>query len=112
MRSNHFYVISVGLLVGLLLLTPKLVVAQQSTSGQPSASAPQPLPSPTTNSVLADQPKTEGAQKLAPVAPPPIATAADKIPVDQLKVPPGFKLELYASGMTNARSLVRGDKGT
>jgi glucose/arabinose dehydrogenase len=112
MRSIRFYVMSVGLLVGLLLLTPKLLVAQQSTSGQPSTAAPQPLPSPTTNSVLADQPKTEGAQKLAPVAPPPIATAADKIPVDQLKVPPGFKLELYASGMTNARSLARGDKGT
>ena len=111
MRSIGFYVVSVGLLVG-SLLTPKLLVAQQSTSGQPSATAPQPLPSPTINSVLADQPKTEGAQKLAPVAPPPIATAADKIPVDQLKVPPGFKLELYASGMTNARSLARGDKGT
>ena len=107
----RFYIMLAGLLVG-LLLTPELLVAQQSTSGQPSAAAPQPLPSPTTNSVLADQPKTEGALKLAPVAPPPIAAAADKIPVDQLRVPPGFKLELYASGMTNARSLARGDKGT
>ena len=102
---------SVGLVVG-LLLTPKLLVAQQSSSSQPSATAPQPLPSPTTNSVLADQPKTEGAQKLAPVAPPAIAAAADKIPADKLTVPPGFKLELYASGMANARSLARGDKGT
>ena len=111
MRSIRLCVMSVGLVVG-LLLTPKLLVAQQSSSSQPSATAPQPLPSPTTNSVLADQPKTEGAQKLAPVAPPPIAAAADKIPADKLKVPPGFKLELYASGMANARSLARGDKGT
>ena len=111
MRSIRLCVMSVGLVVG-LLLTPKLLVAQQSSSSQPSATAPQPLPSPTTNSVLADQPKTEGAQKLAPVAPPPIAAAADKIPTDKLKVPPGFKLELYASGMANARSLARGDKGT
>jgi glucose/arabinose dehydrogenase len=111
MRSIRLCVMSVGLVVG-LLLTPKLLVAQQSTSSQPGATAPQPLPSPTTNSVLADQPKTEGAQKLAPVAPPPIAAAADKIPTDKLKVPPGFKLELYASGMANARSLARGDKGT
>jgi hypothetical protein len=59
---------------------------------------------------LADQPKSAEAQKLAPVAPPPIATAADKLPVDQLKVPRGFKLEVYASGMVNARSLARATK--
>src|SRR5947209_7911616 len=50
--------------------------------------------------------------KLAPVAPPPIATAADKLPVDKLKLPKGFKIEVYASGIPNARSLRLGDKGT
>ncbi len=74
--------------------------------------APAPLPSPTTNSVMADKPKSEAADKLAPVAPPPIATAVDKLPISQLKVPKGFKLEPYATGMTNARAMVRGDKGT
>jgi len=49
---------------------------------------------------------------LAPPAPPPIPIAADKLPVDQLKMPHGFKVEVYASGMANARSLARGDKGT
>lgn len=77
-----------------------------------AAQTPAPLPSPTTNSVLADKPKSEAADKLAPVAPPPIATAADRLPLSQIKVPKGFKLEAYATGMTNARSLVRGDKGT
>jgi glucose/arabinose dehydrogenase len=62
--------------------------------------------------VLQDRPKSEEAQKLAPVAPPPIATAADQIPIAKLKAPNGFKLEVYASGMVNARSLARGDKGT
>jgi glucose/arabinose dehydrogenase len=61
---------------------------------------------------LQDRPKSEEAQKLAPVAPPPIATAADQIPIAKLKAPSGFKLEVYASGMVNARSLARGDKGT
>jgi hypothetical protein len=52
------------------------------------------------------------AAKLAPVPAPPLAAAADKIPLDQLKVPKGFNLELYASGMPNARSLALGSKGT
>jgi glucose/arabinose dehydrogenase len=50
--------------------------------------------------------------QLAPVTPPPLATAADKLPVDKLKVPKGFKVEVYASGIANARSLRLGDKGT
>src|SRR5215471_7099563 len=50
--------------------------------------------------------------KLAPVFPPPLATAADKLPVDKLKLPKGFKIEVYASGMPQARSLRLGDKGT
>jgi glucose/arabinose dehydrogenase len=52
------------------------------------------------------------ASKLAPVPAPPLATAADKIPVDQLHAPKGFNIELYASGMPNARSLALSDKGT
>ena len=46
------------------------------------------------------------------MTPPPIATAADKIPVDKLKAPKGFKIDVYATGMVNARSLREGDKGT
>lgn len=94
--------------VACLLTSPLTVAAQQSAPG----ATPAPLPSPTTSSVLQDRPKSEEAQKLAPVAPPPIATAADQIPIAKLKAPNGFKLEVYASGMVNARSLARGDKGT
>jgi len=93
--------------VACLLSSPLTVAAQQSAPG----ATPAPLPSPTTSSVLQDRPKSEEAQKLAPVAPPPIATAADQIPIAKLKAPNGFKLEVYASGMVNARSLARGDKG-
>ena len=52
------------------------------------------------------------AQKLAPVPAPPLAAAADKIPLDKIKPPTGFNLELYASGMPNARSMALGEKGT
>ncbi len=54
----------------------------------------------------------EAAAKLAPVAPPPLPTPADKLPTAKLKLPAGFKIEVYASGIGNARSLRVGDKGT
>jgi glucose/arabinose dehydrogenase len=50
--------------------------------------------------------------KLAPVAAPPVAAALDKLPVDKLKVPTGFKVEVYANGVANARSMTRGSDGT
>jgi glucose/arabinose dehydrogenase len=55
---------------------------------------------------------TESMTKLAPVAGPPVAAPAEKLPVDKLKVPAGFKVEVYASGLANARSMARGSDGT
>jgi glucose/arabinose dehydrogenase len=37
---------------------------------------------------------------------------AKELPVDKLKVPPGFKVEVWADGVPAARSLALGDKGT
>ena len=50
--------------------------------------------------------------KLAPVPSFPIPTAADQLPVAKLKVPPGFKVEVWAPGVLDARGLRLGDKGT
>src|SRR5215210_4971860 len=49
--------------------------------------------------------------QLAPIVPPAAPTAADKLPVDRLKLPKGFKIEVYKSGVGDARSLREGDKG-
>ena len=49
---------------------------------------------------------------LAPQVPPPIPTPADKLPVAALKLPKNFHLEVFASGVANARSLRLSDKGT
>jgi glucose/arabinose dehydrogenase len=75
----------------------------------PAAAQQQPLPP---GSPLIGQPDNEAAKKLAPVAPPPIPLAADKFQLDKLKVPAGFKIELWATGVANARSMRFGDKGT
>jgi glucose/arabinose dehydrogenase len=75
------------------------------------AGAQQPAPLPP-GSPLIGRPETDDAKKLAPVPAPPLPTAAEKLPVDKLKAAKGFKIEVYASGMANARSLALGDKGT
>jgi glucose/arabinose dehydrogenase len=38
--------------------------------------------------------------------------AAKELPVDKLKVPAGFKVEVWAEGMPGARTMALGDKGT
>ena len=89
-------------------------VAQQPAASPPAAGAPPaaaaPLPP---GSPLIGRPAgNEAAAKLAPIAPPPIPAAADKLPTAKLKLPPGFNIEVYASGIANARSMAEGDKGT
>src|SRR6201987_1088812 len=94
-------------------------LAQQSPaasppSASPSAAAPMPpmQPQPTTVPGRPHVPNAEGTAKLRGIAPPPLPTAEDKLPIPQLKLPKGFKIEVYASGIANARTLRLGDKGT
>ncbi|HVX76956.1 MAG TPA: PQQ-dependent sugar dehydrogenase [Bradyrhizobium sp.] len=93
--------------------------ANPSTPQAAPAAAPAATPAQTAaapalppGSPLIGRPDNADAAKLAPVSGPPIATAAGKLPVSQLKVPPGFNIEVYAAGMGNARSLAQSDKGT
>jgi glucose/arabinose dehydrogenase len=78
----------------------------------PSAAAPAPAVLPPGSPLIGRPADSSAAAKLAPVAPPPIASAADKLPTAKLKLPPGFNIEVYAAGMANARTLREGDKGT
>ena len=54
----------------------------------------------------------QAASTLHPFAPILTGRAASELPLDKLKVPPGFKVEVYAEGIPEARSLALGDKGT
>jgi glucose/arabinose dehydrogenase len=95
------------LLAGALIGVFTFGAAAQQPANPPAAAAPLPPGSP-----MIGRPDNEAAAKLAPVAPPPIPAAADKLPLAKLKVPAGFNIEVYAAGMANARSLAVGDKGT
>ena len=81
-----------------------------STPATPVPAAANQLPP---GSPLIGRPEgNEAAAKLAPVAAPPLPASAAKLPTAKLKVPNGFHVEVYASGIANARSLRVGDKGT
>jgi glucose/arabinose dehydrogenase len=58
------------------------------------------------------QPPSMADSKLAPHASPLTVTPLEKIAVDKLKAPDGFKVEVWAHGMPGARMMARGDKGT
>ncbi|WNV08941.1 PQQ-dependent sugar dehydrogenase [Tardiphaga sp. 709] len=86
--------------------------APQAAAPAPAAPAVAAAPALPPGSPLIGRPDGAAAAKLAPVAPPPIPSAADKLPTAKLKVPAGFNIEVYAAGMANARSMREGDKGT
>ena len=48
----------------------------------------------------------------APSAPPAAPEYKGKLPLDKIKLPPGFKIGLYAEGVENARSLCMSPQGT
>jgi len=52
------------------------------------------------------------AASLKPIPAPPQPAPADKLPLDKLKLPSGFHIEVYASGIAGARSLRVGKRGT
>ena len=102
------------LLAGAFFSAFTLTAAAQQPAAPPAAgAAPAAAPALPPGSPLIGRPAgNEAAAKLAPIAPPPIPAAPDKLPTAKLKVPAGFNIEVYAAGMANARSLAVGDKGT
>jgi glucose/arabinose dehydrogenase len=101
-------VLVVGAAISLLSANALGQVTRADSANDAPAAAPAALPP---GSPLIGRPESPEAAKLAPVSAPPIATSADKLPTAKLKVPPGFSVEVYASGIANARSLREGDKG-
>ena len=100
-----------GTIAGVLFAAPAF--SQQPPASAPPAAASAAAPALPPGSPLIGRPDgNAAAAKLSPVAPPPLPSAADKLPTARLKLPPGFNIEVYASGIANTRSLRVGDKGT
>ena len=100
MKSKLIY--SLMLLAGLNLMS--LASAQTPT---PAAGATPAIPPTWAQGRTADGMNPS----LSPNPPGISALPADEIPVSKLKVPPGFKVELWASGMPNGRSMTESPSG-
>src|SRR5262249_55572683 len=82
------------------------VVVWPAAAQQPPASPEAPPP------WAQGRPETAIGANLAPIVPPPLPTTADRLPIAKLKAPKGFKIEVYATGLANARSLRQAYKTT
>ena len=54
----------------------------------------------------------QATSALHPFAPHFTGRPSSELPLDKLKLPPGFKIEVWVEGVPEARSLALGDKGT
>ncbi|HET6368698.1 MAG TPA: PQQ-dependent sugar dehydrogenase [Pseudomonadales bacterium] len=86
-------------------LVPWPAVAQQPPTQQPPPKEEEPF-------WAIGRPKGGPGNQMAPVPPFPIPTPADKLPISKIKLPPGFKAEIWVSEILDARGMRQGDKGT
>src|SRR6185436_19466683 len=79
----------------------------------PAASAPAPAAAPAPPpSWQQGRSEADAKSTLHPFAPILTGRAKGELALDKLKVPPGFKVEVWVDGVPEARSLALGDKGT
>ena len=97
----------------LLALTAQPAMAQTPPApAPPSAEQPKEPPKEDVPFWAVGRPKSGPGAGLAPVPAFPIPTPEDKLPLAKIKVPAGFKVDVYASNILDARGMRQGDKGT
>jgi glucose/arabinose dehydrogenase len=84
-----------------------LAVLVAGTAIVPAVGAQQPPPA-----WKQGQPPEMANSPLAPHPLPPAPRAAKDLPVDKVKLPPGFRIEVWAEGLHNGREMAWGNKGT
>ena len=95
------------------LIATLLLAAAGGTQAQPAAApapapAAAPAPPPWQQGMAPDQAKAN----LHPLAGHVTGRPAADLPIEKLRVPAGFKVEVWVDGIPDARSLTQGDKGT
>jgi glucose/arabinose dehydrogenase len=89
------------LVAGAASASPTCALAQAPSAGAPPA-APW---------WAVGRPDNEAARKLAPIDYPQAPFTEDQFQLDKLTLPSGFRIELYAAGVPDARAMARGDRG-
>ena len=101
-----------------------LLAACQAPQKTAMTASPAATPVPTPAGVATKAPETapppmwqqgrtamQANSRLAPLAGKLTATPAADIPLSSMRLPPGFKAEVWATGMPGARAMARGDNG-
>lgn len=94
---------------GLLALCLAALAFAAATAGAQQTPAPKPDPRVQAGGFV---PERMQSQNLAPHAPKMTVTSPEDIPLQNIKLPPGFRVELWAHGIPGARMMTRGDNGT
>ena len=107
-------VLSAAALFAALALSIAPLPAAETPPAAPRGDKPAPhmIQQPSTVPGRPDIPNAEVAKSLRGVPSPPFPTPVDQLKLDKLKLPKGFKIEVLASGIPDARSVQIGDKGT
>ena len=106
-----------------LLMASSLYAQQSAPAAPPTPAAPPAVVAPAAPTAPAAAPAVpptwaqgrsaeQEAANLSPHPPGLSSLPAAEIPLDKIKLPPGFEISLYASGIPNARSMVFGKNGT
>ena len=110
--------------IALFPVAAALLIATNLYAQQPAPATPPvpavPAAAPTAAPAVAPAPPSwaqgrtaeQEAANLSPHPPGLSALPAAEIPLDKIKLPPGFEISLYASGLPNARSMAFGKNGT
>ncbi|MEO8133757.1 MAG: PQQ-dependent sugar dehydrogenase [Betaproteobacteria bacterium] len=95
-----------------LLVALSLGLGAQAVAQQPAPAAPAPAAAAPAPSWQQGRAADAANSPLHPIAPILTGRPASELPLDKIKLPRGFKAEVYADGIPEARSLALGDKGT
>jgi hypothetical protein len=97
----------------LSLIACQSATTTSSTPATPAPAAPAASATPAPPPPAWQQGRTadQASSKLAPLPGRNTVTPASEIPIDKFKLPPGFKAEIWATGMPGARAMARGEGG-
>jgi len=100
------------LLLGLLAAGPLHAQNAQAQKSEPALAPPGAEVRPPPPSWQQGRSSSQERSTLHPFSPLLTGRPASELPMDKLKVPAGFKVEVWADNIPEARSLALGDKGT
>ncbi|MEN9626900.1 MAG: hypothetical protein RJA10_126, partial [Pseudomonadota bacterium] len=95
----------------LSLATVALLAACQSAPPAATAAAPAATAAAAPPAWQQGRSPDQAGSTLAPVAGKLTVTPASEIPIQNFKLPPGFKAEIWATGMPGARAMTRAENG-